>query len=196
MEVTLYIPYANGDCVNGFRYDKPLSTKEYVKMETTEYESHKRGVDTMISTQLGQNIAYNNYEKRRIDVTKQSYAYHTCKCRILNVEGKDETLNEMIGLSRTKEKFVSILSLSPTDIRKDADLQIDLRQWLSESCRIQDCTHITDAEKLKHLPIKDFKITIKDDNSNAILKGCKCIDLDSSDISRFAVLVERVFFIK
>ena len=43
MKATIFIPYANGDCVRGFRYDKHISREQYAKMQLDEYNGHKDG---------------------------------------------------------------------------------------------------------------------------------------------------------
>ena len=66
MKATIYIPFANGDAVKGFHYEgEELTAKKYVKMEESEYYGHKDGVDHMVVSSLGNNMAYNNYKKRR-----------------------------------------------------------------------------------------------------------------------------------
>ena len=58
MKVILYIPFANGDAVNGFKYEgEELTAPKYVKMEENEYYGHKDGVDHMVVTSLGNNMA-------------------------------------------------------------------------------------------------------------------------------------------
>ena len=77
MKATIYIPFANGDAVKGFRYDgEELTAKKYVKMEENEYYGHRDGVDHMVVSSLGNNMAFNNYEKRKINVKNQTYAFH------------------------------------------------------------------------------------------------------------------------
>ena len=40
MKAKIYIPYAQGDCVRGFRYGREINAKEYAKMELDEYNTH------------------------------------------------------------------------------------------------------------------------------------------------------------
>lgn len=84
MKGTLFIPYANSSCVRGFKYNGELTTEQYVRMETKEYNDHKHGVDTMMLTRYGNNMAYNNYDKRKFNYTKQQYEYFKCNCVVLN----------------------------------------------------------------------------------------------------------------
>ena len=42
MKVTLYIPFANGDAVNGFNYEgEELTAPKYVKMEENEIKENQ-----------------------------------------------------------------------------------------------------------------------------------------------------------
>ena len=41
MNVQIFIPYANGDCSNGFKYDKPITRQEFVKQQTTEWKERR-----------------------------------------------------------------------------------------------------------------------------------------------------------
>ena len=52
-----------------------------------------------------------------------------------------------------------------------------------------------EEEVLKHLPQKDFKIKIKEDNSTAVLKKCRFIEPMDESYS-FVLLVDQIKFVK
>ena len=103
MKVTLYIPFANGDAVNGFKYEgEELTAKKYIKMEEDEYYGHRRSVDHMVITSLGNNMSYNDYEKRKINVKNQTYAFHRCNGNIRNIDGSDADTSQLERLWANK----------------------------------------------------------------------------------------------
>ena len=115
MKGTLFIPYANSSCVRGFKYNGELTTEQYVRMETKEYNDHKHGVDTMMLTRYGNNMAYNNYDKRKFNYTKQQYEYFKCNCVVLNDEGRPQSMSDLERYAKTQEQFVLILNLNEKD---------------------------------------------------------------------------------
>lgn len=195
MKATIYIPYANGDCVRGFKYDKQITAKEYVNMETTEYIEHKDGVDNMMPS-LGYNIAVNPYTKRKRKYTNQTYYYHTCPCHILSIEGQNMGLAQFDELYRNNEQFGVIVNLNLETYRKKPDMSTDLTMWFLESKKVMSCPNLDDLGVMEHLPKKDFKIHIDDDNSTAILKDCKFMQMMGDSKSSFAMIVNKIIFVK
>ena len=197
MKAIIFIPYANGSCTKGFRYDKPLSAQQFVQMETKEYNDHKDGVDMMMTTRYGDNMAINMYDKRRFKYTQQNYAYHKCNCAIMDIEGGQMSLNELKRYAETKEQFILILNLNEKQIKEDPDLETDLRMWFDESNKVKNCNRLSDVEVMYHLPKKDFKLKIEEGNLNAVLKDCKFVKfMSSSFINAFAIIVNKIIFVK
>lgn len=194
MKAIIYIPYAQGDCVRGFSYDKEISAKDYTKMEIDEYNSHKRGVDQMVSTSMGYNMAINNFQKRRINYNKQDFHFHECECRLMNIDGKDENTSELDRMYRNKEKFVEIVQLNAQQFNQKPDMETDLNMWFNESKKVSNCEKLSDEEVMLHLPKKDFKIYIKDDKTTAVFKDCRFLKLMGSRNS-FAIMVDKILFI-
>lgn len=52
-----------------------------------------------------------------------------------------------------------------------------------------------EAEVLKHLPQKDFKIKIKDDKSTAVLKKCRFIQ-PMDEMYSFVLMIDQIKFVK
>lgn len=194
MEAKIYIPYAQGDCVKGFVYGRDISPKEYTKMEIDEYNGHKNGVDQMVQTSMGYNMAINNFKKRKINYNKQDYLFHECRCNVLNIEGDDETPSNLDRMYRNGEKFVEIIQLNTVDFNKNSDMEVDLNMWIQESKKVSNCKRLSDEEVIFHLPKKDFKLFIEEDKTTAILKDCKFLKLMGSKNS-FAVMVDKIIFI-
>lgn len=205
MKVTLYIPFANGDAVNGFKYEgEELTAPKYVKMEEKEYYGHKDGVDHMVVTSLGNNMAYNPYQKRKINVKNQNYAFHKCDGNIRNVNGSDISPTQLERLWINKEQFALFIYLDEKQFTSKPDLETDLKMWIQDSQKIMNIAKLSDEEKMFHLPKKDFKIDFDNGKSHAVLKNCKFAKLLSTIlkangepmITSFAMIIERIIFTK
>lgn len=205
MKVLMFIPYANGDPVYDFSYwGGEITPKEYVKMENDEYYGHKKQVDKMVITSLGNNMSVNTYEKRKVNVKKQSYQFHTCMGNMRSGNGSELTMAELDRHWVNKEQFALIVYLNQSEIEKKPDLEIDLKMWIQDSQKIFNIDKLSAEEKIFHLPKKDFKIDFDDGQSHAVLKNCKFAKLMSTTkdkigripVGSFAMIVERVVFVK
>lgn len=194
MIAKFYLPYSQGDCVRGFTYDRDISAEEYSKMELNEYNSHKNGIDQIFPTRIGYNMAINNFKKRKIDYNKQNINFHECDCRILNVDGIDETTAELDRMYRTKEKFVEIIQLNSKQFNEKPDMETDLNMWINESNKVSNCTKLSDEEVMIHLPKKDFKIYIDEDKTNAVFQGCRFLK-NMGGKNCFAIMVDKILFL-
>lgn len=181
MKVSLYIPFADADAVNGFQYNgQELTAKKYTKMETDEYYDHRRDVDYMVSTSLGNNMAINTYDKRKINAKNQSYAFYLCDGNIRNINGSEITKTQLDRLWANKEQFGLYIYLNEKEFTSNPDLEIDLKMWIKDSLKLLNSSKLTDEQRLKHLPKKDFKIDFDEGKSHAVLKNCKFMKLLSS----------------
>ena len=195
MKGTLFIPYANSSCVRGFKYNGELTTEQYVRMETKEYNDHKHGVDTMMLTRYGNNMAYNNYDKRKFNYTKQQYEYFKCNCVVLNDEGKPQNMSDLERYAKTQEQFVLILNLNEKDIIKEGDIDTEIKKWISDSQKVSNCKKLSDVEVMYHLPKKDFRLRTED-KKTFILKDCKFLKIMSSvSYNVFAIIVSKIIFV-
>ena len=195
MRGTLFIPYANSSCVRGFKYNGELTTEQYVRMETKEYNDHKHGVDTMMLTRYGNNMAYNNYDKRKFNYTKQQYEYFKCNCVVLNDEGKPQSMSDLERYAKTQEQFVLILNLNEKDIIEEGDIDTEIKKWISDSQKVSNCKKLSDVEVMYHLPKKDFRLRT-DDKKTFILKDCKFLKIMSSvSYNVFAIIVSKIIFV-
>ncbi len=195
MKGTLFIPYANSSCVRGFKYNGELTTEQYVRMETKEYNDHKHGVDTMMLTRYGDNMAYNNYDKRKFNYTKQQYEYFKCNCVVLNDEGRPQSMSDLERYAKTQEQFVLILNLNEKDIIKEGDIDTEIKKWISDSQKVSNCKKLSDVEVMYHLPKKDFRLRT-DDKKTFILKDCKFLKIMSSvSYNVFAIIVSKIIFV-
>lgn len=195
MKGTLFIPYANSSCVRGFKYNGELTTEQYVRMETKEYNDHKHGVDTMMLTRYGDNMAYNNYDKRKFNYTKQQYEYFKCNCVVLNDEGRPQSMSDLERYAKTQEQFVLILNLNEKELIKDGDIDTEIKKWISDSQKVSNCKKLSDVEVMYHLPKKDFRLRTED-KKTFILKDCKFLKIMSSvSYNVFAIIVSKIIFV-
>lgn len=210
MDIQIFIPYANGDCSKGFKYDKPITRQEYVAQQTKEWKERREGVHTMVTNpeteKLGYNIAINPWKKRHFDYTQQTYAFHQCGALMYDMDENELTLQSLDEIYRKNakdgENFMLYIYLNPKQMKQNPDLVTDFNQWAHESMKLwglmddPDYSDIFDeAEVLKHLPQKDFKIKIKDDNSTAVLRKCRFIQPMDEPYS-FVLMIEQIRFVK
>lgn len=210
MNVQMFIPYANGDCSSGFKYDKPITRKEYVEQQTKEWKERRVGVHTMVTdintTQLGNNIAINPWAKRHFDYVQQTYSFYKCDASLYDIEEEDLTIQKLDEIYRQNknndESFMLYVYLNPKQMKQNPDLVTDFNQWANESMKLwglkdnPDYDDIFDDEEiLKHLPQKDFKIKIPEDKSTAVLKKCRFIQ-PMEDPYSFLLLVNQIKFVK
>lgn len=210
MNVQIFIPYANGDCSNGFKYDKPITREEYVRQQNNEWKEYRTKVHTMVTNpeteRLGYNIAINPWAKRHFDYTQQTYSFYKCDALLYDMNEEELTLQSLDEIyrknSNDKESFMLYVYLNPKQMRMNPDLVTDFNQWAHESMKLWGLTEDPDysdqfdeEEVLKHLPQKDFKIKIMDDNSTAVLKKCKFIE-PMNDPYSFVLLIDQIRFVK
>lgn len=195
MKGIIYVPYANGNCVTGFEYDKPLSAREYVRIETREYDDHYRGVDTMMRERYGENMSINMYKKRRFNCDKQDYAFHECDCNVFNIDGNNLSMEEIQMHLKNKDQFVLILNLNQKQFKENYDMVTDLNMWFNESIKVGNASkngkRLSDIEVMKHLPKKDLKLKLNECNLTLLLRNCKFLKFRGSKTS-FAIIVGRI----
>lgn len=205
MKATIYMPFASSDPQYDFNYEgEELTPRKYIKMENDEYYLHKGGVDRMVSTSLGNNMSVNNYDKRKINVKKQSYKYHKCDGNIRFINGSDVSKEQLDWLWANKQQFGLIIYLNQKELDEKYDFSVDLRTWMVDSQKLMNSDRLTEEEKIFHLPKKDFKIDFDEDKSHAVLKNCKFGKLMSSakdktgkvTVSTFAIIVEKIIFLR
>lgn len=199
MKATLYLPYAIGDPVKGFRYDDPNFTdRKYIQIMTEDYNRYKDGVSMLVSSNydrqrniFGGSLWFGIKQKIKRNYVKQEYQYNSCECIVRNIKGNDETIDELIRFYRTGEQFIIILKM--IKLASNPDLETEMKMWLKESNHINHSPRLTEEEKIFNLPKKDFKMTFSDAKSSAIFKECKMVEGYSA--SEYAVLVNKIIFV-
>lgn len=196
MQVTLFVPYSNGDCVEGFKYDKPIDRNTYAKIMVNSYKKYRDGVDTMMSNDmLGQNIARNYFTKERAKYKQQTFYYQPVECKVFDMDNRPENIDNLLSYYNSGEQFIvimALLNLSSAD--PSGELESDVKSWVKESLKINKTNKMTEEEKIASLTKKSLKIRFKDSKSSAILRDCKMIEVYSRN--KFALLVEKIELVK
>ena len=194
MIATLHIPYGFGDCVNGFKYDGVITDKEYVRRMTKEYDDHKYGIDEMMRTRSGKNMAINPFQKENNKYTQQKQSFGE-----LTVYVDDKTFNGMkmenlLQHFEKDESFVAVIRLhNVKELKYNEDLQTDLKAWQTETLKIDRLTGLDNVTKFKSMSKKDLKLTFDGTEMAAILKDCKMVNVYSN--TKFALWVGKIIFI-
>ena len=192
MIATLFVPYSNGDCVNGFKYERgDIDKKQYIKLIETEYNKYRNQIDSTVRTSLSHNMSINPFQKLSNKYKSQTFYYNECDCKVFNINNQDCLIDELIKYFRTGESFVIIIEVG--NLTQNPDVETDLRQWIKESNKIHSSRKLTDTEKIVNLPKKDFKLKFKKEGSTAVLKDCKLFE--TYGYSKFAILVDEIIFV-
>lgn len=189
MESILFIPYAAGDPVNGFQYEGSISARDYAHMIIEDYNKYKDMVYGVFSTRYGQNMSINPYAKSNVRFKAISWQYEDCNCFIRNIDGTDETEDNMRLMSSRNESCVLVMN-----IRKIAtvpDVETEMKMWYRETSHIDRSPRLSDEEKIMNYPRKDLKIQFRDGNM-AILGKCQLYDRNGSV---YIIYVNRIEFI-
>lgn len=196
MRATLYVPYSNGDCVNGFAYEgAEIGANSYAKAMIEQYRKYRDGIDEVFQTRFTHNMSANFFNKERKKYNQQTYYYQPVECKVFDIDNKNETIDNLIKYFQTEEPFVviiALLNLSSAD--ESGELESDIKSWMKECVKINNCAKMTDEEKLKSLSKKSLKLKFNDSGSAAIFRNAKMINAYTRN--KFALLVERVDFIK
>lgn len=207
MFCTLYVPYSIGDPEKGFKYNggEEISDRKYTQLVINDYNTYKDSVGIMLNNAYyaGNNsfmygLSNNNFTKRNFMIqynkhgyVQQEYEFYTCKCKLFNMDKKDENIDALLKYYRNNEQFIEILEMQ--NLSQNPDLETEFKMWIKESTHINTSTRLSDEEKIYNLPKKDLKITFDNSMSSAILKECKIIEVYSA--SSYAILINKIYFI-
>lgn len=199
MRATLYLPYAIGDPVKGFKYDDPnFTTRKYIEIMTADYKKYKDSVNNIVSNNydrrrdvFNRGLVFASSNKIKREYIKQEYQYNSCGCIIRGMHGEDVTIDNMIDFYKSGEQF--ILNMKLLNVSKNPDLETEIKMWLKESNHINFSDLLSEEEKIFNLPKKDIKVTFTDAKSTAILKECKILEYYTA--SEYAILVKNIIFI-
>lgn len=193
MNATLFVPYSNGDCINGFKYEKGnIDKKEYVHIMETEYDKYRDSIDATVRSSFSRNMSINPFQKQNNKYKAQTYYFNECSCKVYNIKNEDCHIDELIHYFQTKDEFVIILEIK--NLTSNPDVESDLKQWINDSNKINNSYRLSEEEKIFNLPKKDFKLKFDKEKSTAILKDCKLFEYQGYSV--FAILVKNIVFVR
>lgn len=194
MIATLHVPYGFGDCVNGFKYDGVISDVEYVRRMTKEYDSHKWGIDEMMTTRSGKNMAINSFQKENNKYKQQTPSFGELTVYVDDKDYNPMKMETLLKHFESDKSFVVVIRLGNVrQLRDDIDLQTDLKSWQTETVKIDRLPDLDNVAKFKSMSKKDLKLTFNGTEMAAILKDCKMVSVYSN--TKFALWVGKIIFI-
>lgn len=200
MKCTLFIPYVYADPVNDFEHSgDELSDKKYIQILTKEYNEYKNDINNAVYSSylpqyqaFGRGLVSNNHRRIHHIYKQISYQYAQCECTLKQMNGEEETIDNLIRYFQTSEQFILIIQLMGANF--DSDAETEFKMWIQESEHINTSNRLTEKEKLINLPKKDFKIAFSEAKSTAVLKECKL--LEAYGKKRYAILIKEIIFVK
>jgi hypothetical protein len=160
MIATLHVPYGFGDCVNGFKYDGVITDVEYVRRMTKEYDSHKWGIDEMMTTRSGKNMAINPFQKENNKYKQQTPSFGELTVYVDDKEYNPMKMETLLKYFESDKSFVAVIRLGNVrQLRDDIDLQTDLKSWQTETVKIDRLPDLDNVSKFKSMSKKDLKLT-------------------------------------
>ena len=196
MNVTLYIEYQNNDL--SFETDKVYDNDEYAKALNESYNQTKDAVfESMYKGDLkASNKDFNTFNifNNKVAQTAEKQYYTTCQADLLDENMQDETEMGLVNKFESNDGFVNYIILNFDT--SEEDFETEFKMWVKETKKI-DSLNTNDDWKFNNLPQKDVRIKFKSVNGIdgfALLQNCKIIDYSNN--AKYALLVERISFIK
>lgn len=195
MVATLHVPYGYGDCVGGFKYGKEIEQEEYAKMLIKDYNAHCNGIDDMMTSRFGHNIAQNPFQKEKREYTQQKQEFFSLRCYVDDKDFDEMKIEGLLENYKKGESFVIVVRFADVrEMKKDPDFESDMKIWMRETMKIDSSMELTPVEKFKSFSKKDLKLTFPGTSMSAVLLGCKMVSVYSG--SKFALWVSSVRFAK
>lgn len=193
MIATLQIPYGYGDCVGGFEYGKEIDQETYIKQLIDDYNYHKVGVDQMMTTRLSHNIAINPFRKEKREYRQQKQSIFSVDCYFSDKNFEPLKIEDLLTFYRQDKSFVIVVQFKDIrDVKKEPDVESDLKMWMSETLKIERTDMLTDIEKFKSFSKKDLKISFRESKMSAVILNTKMVSVYSGN--KFALWVDKIRF--
>lgn len=193
MIATLHIPYGYGDCVGGFEYGKEIDQATYIKQLIDDYNSHKGGVDQMMTTRFSRNISINPFQKEKRTYRQQKQSQFLVDCYFYNKDFEPLKIEDLLKFYQSDKSFVIVVQFKDIrDVKKEPDVESDLKMWMSETLKIERTDMLTDVEKFKSFSKKDLKISFVESKMSAVLLDTKMVSVYSGN--KFALWVNKIRF--
>ncbi len=206
MEAILKVPYNYSDpdhdfdCSDEFVFDGSMESvqkwkkmkQDYEKKMVTVYKTYKPVIDRNIH-RMGQNLAINNEgEKEKTNFKQQNVYFADTKAIVRDMENKEIFIDDLISYYKNGDMFIIDLQLPIYE--KNEELETEIKTWIRETTKINNCVEMTDEEKLAGFTKRDLKLEFPGNKRSALLKDTKMIDVVNNHT--FAFLVDEIIFLK
>lgn len=206
MEAVLKVPYNYSDpdhdfdCSEEFVFDGSMESvikwkemkKEYQKKMVDTYKKYRPVIDRNIH-RMGHNLAINNEgEKEKTNFRQQNVYFADTKAIVRDMDNKEIYIDDLIGFYKSGEMFIIDLQLPIYE--KNEELEPEIKSWIRETSKINNCTEMTDEEKVSGFTKRDLKLEFPGNKTSALLKDTKMVDIVNNHT--FAFLVSEIIFLK
>lgn len=206
MEAILKVPYNYSDpdhdfdCSEEFVFDGSVESvnrwkqmkNEYQKKMVDTYKKYRPVIDRNIH-RMGHNLAINNEgEKERTNFRQQNVYFADTKAIVRDIDNKEIYIDDLIGFYKSGEMFIIDLQLPIYE--KNEELEPEIKSWIRETSKINNCVEMTDEEKVSGFTKRDLKLEFPGNKTSALLKDTKMVDIVNNHT--FAFLVSEIIFLK
>ena len=206
MEAILKVPYNYSDpdhdfdCSEEFVFDGSVESvnrwkqmkNEYQKKMVDTYKKYRPVIDRNIH-RMGHNLAINNEgEKERTNFRQQNVYFADTKAIVRDIDNKEIYIDDLIGFYKSGEMFIIDIQLPIYE--KNEELEPEIKSWIRETSKINNCVEMTDEEKVSGFTKRDLKLEFPGNKTSALLKDTKMVDIVNNHT--FAFLVSEIIFLK
>jgi hypothetical protein len=206
MEAILKVPYNYSDpdhdfdCSEEFVFDGSIESvnrwkqmkNEYQKKMVDTYKKYRPVIDRNIH-RMGHNLAINNEgEKEKTNFRQQNVYFADTKAIVRDIDNKEIYIDDLIGFYKSGEMFIIDLQLPIYE--KNEELEPEIKSWIRETSKINNCVEMTDEEKVSGFTKRDLKLEFPGNKTSALLKDTKMVDIVNNHT--FAFLVSEIIFLK
>lgn len=207
MDAILKVPYNYSDpdhdfdCSEEFVFDGSIESvnqwkqmkNEYQKKMVDTYKKYRPVIDRNIH-RMGHNLAINNEgEKEKTNFRQQNVYFADTKAIVRDMDNKEIYIDDLIGFYKSGEMFIIDLQLPEYD-KDNEELEPEIKSWIRETSKINNCVEMTDEEKVSGFTKRDLKLEFPGNKTSALLKDTKMVDIVNNHT--FAFLVSEIIFLK
>ena len=169
MEAVLKVPYNYSDpdhdfdCSEEFVFDGSVESvnrwkqmkNEYQKKMVDTYKKYRPVIDRNIH-RMGHNLAINNEgDKEKTNFRQQNVYFADTKAIVRDIDNKEIYIDDLIAFYKSGEMFIIDLQLPIYE--KNEELEPEIKSWIRETTKINNCVEMTDEEKVSGFTKRDLK---------------------------------------
>lgn len=197
MNVTFYIPFYNYNDDAFSMDDGYYNDNEYTKALVSEYEKTKDTVYKAMSDPTAHNtyIDSRTYKfGKKIPKKEKKLSYSECKGKLLDMDGNEETVDNIISHFAQEEMFINHLILNFDT--SEEEFETEIKMWNKAHNEINEYISKGEDWVLQHEPKRNIRICFKNNSNEDIyaeLVNCKIIE--QSKINEYIILIEKIILI-